>query len=71
MRICDYQTAKRTLARFVDIKALGKENITDDAIIRLRNRTDCLDKDVVLQEARYTTSWIFAVIKKICEKDME
>ncbi|MBQ0089166.1 MAG: type IV toxin-antitoxin system AbiEi family antitoxin domain-containing protein [Prevotellaceae bacterium] len=53
------------------IKALGKENITDDAIIRLRNRTDCLDKDVVLQEARYTTSWIFAVIKKICEKDME
>lgn len=51
------------------IKALGKDNISEDVITRLRDRTNNLNKDTVLQEARYTTSWVFTVIKKLCEKD--
>ena len=50
------------------IKAVGKDNISEDIILRLRERTDNLNKDTVLQEARYTTSWVFSVIKKICER---
>lgn len=51
------------------IKALGKDNISEDVITKLRERTDNLNRDTVLQEARYTTSWIFTVIKRLCEKD--
>ena len=51
------------------IKAVGKDNISEDIILRLRERTDNLNKDIVLQEARYTTSWVFSVIKKICERE--
>lgn len=51
------------------LKALGKDNITNDIISRLKDRTMTMDKDLIIQEARYTTSWIFSIIKIICGKD--
>ena len=52
------------------IKALGKDNITDENIDRLKPRIAEISKENVLNEARYTTSWVYAVIKRICEKEV-
>ena len=51
------------------IKALGRDSITEDVIERLRERTAHIDADVLIREARYTTSWVFSVIKQIFGKD--
>lgn len=51
------------------IKALGKDHITEEIVERLRKRTAHLDTEAMLKEARYTTSWVFSVIKHVFGKD--
>ncbi|MBQ8910779.1 MAG: hypothetical protein IJY91_07060 [Oscillospiraceae bacterium] len=50
------------------IKALGKENIDEVHIQRIRRSLSAKEKTVLLEEARHTTAWIFETIKKVCKE---
>ena len=50
------------------LKAIGKENINDDIIKKLKNHYKKSEKKEILEESKNTTIWIREVIKKICEE---
>ena len=47
------------------LKALGKENITDEIINQIASVTTGKEKTAMFVEAKYATSWIYDVIKEI------
>ena len=49
------------------LKALGSNNITDDIIIKLSKMLSDSDKEVIFQESKMTSIWIYEIIKKICK----
>ena len=49
------------------LKALGKENIDDTIIIKLKNDLIDEEKTTALLEAKAATSWIYEYIKQICK----
>jgi len=51
------------------LKAIGRENITDETIGQIRNRLSHEDKETLLQEGRQSNNWIYTIIKQICEKE--
>ena len=51
------------------LKALGKENVTDSILIKLKKRLAKAEKKKMLEEAKTVTSWIYELIKKICRSD--
>ena len=53
------------------LKAIGKEDVDEKIIKQLRNRLTKSDKVKLLAEARQTTSWIFSIIKIICNDARE
>ena len=48
------------------LKALGKENITDEIIGKITLTTTEEEKATMFAEAKYATSWIYDIIKEIC-----
>ena len=48
------------------LKALGKENITDEIIGKIITTTTEEEKSTMFAEAKYATSWIYDIIKEIC-----
>ena len=48
------------------IKALGKKNVDDVAIDKIRASLTRSERHALLQEAKPTTAWIYQVIRKIC-----
>ena len=48
------------------LKALGKENITDEIIGKIITTTTAEEKATMFAEAKYATSWIYDIIKEIC-----
>lgn len=48
------------------IKALGKENITDEIIGKIASIMTKEEKATMFAEAKYATSWIYDIIKTIC-----
>lgn len=48
------------------IKALGKENMTEDSIRILSGKINAEEKTQLLLESKYCTSWVYEAIKKIC-----
>lgn len=48
------------------LKALGKENITDEIINQIASVTTDREKTAMFAEAKYATAWIYDVIKEIC-----
>ena len=50
------------------LKYLGKENVTEQIIGKLRKRFDKKQKRQLLEDARFGTDWIFETIQKICDK---
>ena len=48
------------------IKALGKENLDERSIQRIRRILSAEERTAVLEEAKYTTAWIYEAIKTIC-----
>lgn len=48
------------------LKALGKDQINDEVIYKLKARTTAAERKAMLKEAQYATSWIYEVIKQIC-----
>ena len=51
------------------LKALGKDNIDDTIINKLKNDLTNEEKTTALLEAKATTSWIYEYIKQICKGD--
>lgn len=49
------------------LKTLGKQNIDERVISQLSSRITNSDKEIILKEARYTTAWIYQIIKSICK----
>lgn len=60
--------SKKTALVIQAIKALGAENITEDAIAKLAAKVSAEEKQKLLIEAKPTTNWIYEIIKKICEE---
>lgn len=48
------------------IKSLGKDNITDNVILKIRKNLSVKEKEDLLRDAKSTSSWIYEVIRKIC-----
>lgn len=48
------------------LKALGKENVTDTVMGKLRNNLTDKEKSNLLTESKAVTSWIYEDIKQIC-----
>ena len=51
------------------LKALGKDNIDNTIINKLKNEMTDKEKKNALIEAKTVTSWIYEYIKKICKDD--
>ena len=48
------------------LKALGKENVDDTVIAKLKSTLTEEEKEAMLTEAKAVTSWIYEYIKTIC-----
>lgn len=48
------------------LKALGKENVTDSVLLKLKNDLTADEKNKLLNETKSVTSWIYEYIKIIC-----
>ncbi len=48
------------------LKALGKENVDDTVIVKLKSTLTKEEKEAMLIEAKAVTSWIYEYIKTIC-----
>jgi hypothetical protein len=59
-----YQTALVIQA----IKTLKKENIDDEIIKKIQKALNFKDKILLLKEGKSSLSWIYEIIKKICEE---
>ena len=51
------------------LKALGKENVSEQIICRLKKALCEEDKEKMLTEAKSATSWVYEYIKVICKGD--
>ncbi len=51
------------------LKALGKENITEQVISRLKNILTDEEKEKMLAESKSATSWVLELIKIICKDE--
>lgn len=60
-----YKTALTVQA----LKALGKENITDAVITRMRKALTSEEKTRMFSEAKSVTSWVYECIRIICKGD--
>ena len=49
------------------LKALGKDDIDESVITKLKKQLSAEEKDNLIKEARQTTAWVYSVIRKICE----
>ena len=50
------------------LKALGKDNIDNKVIRKISEEISETKKAAILKEAQYTTSWIYEVIRGICNE---
>ena len=48
------------------LKTLGKDNIRNDTIERIKEKTTPEERKMMLIEAQYATSWVYEAIKTIC-----
>lgn len=48
------------------LKALGKDNVDDTVLTKLKNNLTDSEKQALLTEAKAVTSWIYEYIKQIC-----
>lgn len=59
--------SKQTILLIEAIRALGKERITQDYIVQLRNALPDSDKETILVEATASSEWIYETIRKVCD----
>ena len=49
------------------IKAIGKDNVTENEINFLKAKISPQDKEELLYNAKSTSVWVYYIIMKICE----
>lgn len=59
----------RTALLVQALKTLGKNGIDDAVIAALRKKYSPNELKVALKEARYTTAWIYSIIKKLSKEE--
>jgi len=52
------------------LKALGKEHISDEVILKIRKKIDSKMYGKVLQDTKNSTGWIYEAIKLICKAEV-
>jgi Mor family transcriptional regulator len=50
------------------LKTLGKENITNETILKIQKQIDEKMYDKILKDTKTSTDWIYEIIKEICTK---
>ena len=50
------------------IKAIGRERITEEQMSIIRRKLTSIQKKKLLEESKYSTQWIYQVIRAICEE---
>jgi len=60
---------KKTILLIQALKKIGKDNVTHDEISILINELSIKEKKQAVEEAKYTSSWIYEIIKKIYKGD--
>lgn len=58
--------APRTALVIQAIRALGKDDITEEDIVKISSILTTEEKEILLKEAKQSTAWIYKFIKKIC-----
>lgn len=48
------------------LKTLGKEHISKDIIMKIKDETTSAERKTMLIEAQYATAWIYEIIKTVC-----
>jgi hypothetical protein len=51
------------------LKTLGEDNADKPALALLREKLDSIERNRAVREARYVTSWIYEIIKKLAVED--
>jgi hypothetical protein len=49
------------------IKAIGKDELDNSIVAKLRRALNDSEKKEMLSEGKYMTSWVYEIIKRICE----
>jgi hypothetical protein len=62
------QLSARTALIVQALKALGKENVNQTVIEKLRKELTLKEIKTALREAKFVTSWVYEVIKKIADE---
>ena len=52
------------------LKSLGADNIDEATVTTLRSKFNSKERARAVQEARYSTSWVFEIIKRLAMKDI-
>ncbi len=55
-----------TIVAIQAIKAIGKDNIQKEDILRLRKIFEISDKNKIVEEARNATSWVYKIVREAC-----
>ena len=64
-------SSQHNLAVLSAIAYLGKSNIDDEAIARLRTVTDAANDAALLSDARNQPAWVMAVVRRVIERRPE
>jgi len=51
------------------LKTLGKENINEELILKIKKQIDVKMYEKILKDTITATDWIYETIKKICIKE--
>lgn len=65
------KVSHKTALTIQAVKALGKENIDDAAIMRLKKALTKEEKSKMFAEAKSATAWVYECIRQICKGDMK
>lgn len=57
-----------TMLMIQALKMLGRGNVSEDQIRQLRKKIPAEERAMVLNESQRTFSWIYEIIKEICEE---
>ena len=61
--------SEKTLLIIQALKAIGQGNVSDADIKKIRKRFSSNECRTILSESQHTISWIYEVIKKICNQE--
>lgn len=50
------------------LRSIGESNVTNEDISILKSNLTSKEKEIILEETKTSTNWIYEIIKKVCEK---